>query len=1047
MQRILTTILILIGFSFVCFSQNMLWRDTEKGIMLSDYNGDDLKVLVPRRHVEFSNLKLDTLDQRLFFKDRVSIWAIGLDGTNKTQIIVDERVITGFDLDLLRNKIYYTDDRRMLMSCDLNGGNCDTLITEMPEFSKFLVDPFAQKVYWIQDNGIFTSDMDGSNVRSFVFLNDGARGLQIDFRTQKLYWLENSGAQRIMEADLRTRSTRTLCTPPDSIYPFYFYVAAATNKIYLSEVSPKVIYEYDLDDRQLRTVKETESISRQIVVDTKTNQIFWEEDSYINKFIGVGSISDSDKSALVTSESKINSFTIDTIQKRFLGIDSRGNVISTDLSGKKIKTHYSMQPDKINSMIYVNGKIYLHDGRKLGTLDTDGNNYQFLRFLEGLTNVTMVYVPKEDKIYFANKWDNKIMRINLDGSELETVFKIQGNEYTFTDLVYSEYTDRLYISNTPQAGIMSIKTDGSDLQSVYSNSRYTYTSSLAVDDINGFLYYLQGSEGHVYQTDLDTGVRSIFYRDIDEIDDLLFDPSTQQLYLLQNTAKQIAILTENNIEPIYSETGLAKMSSELMLLPNNQLIYSLYDSDFQMKKVDLNTMESQYQMYHNQSTVDRVHYEYATNDLWGINFHDNRVYKVNLDTDELTRYEQVAHYGRYEIIPENRTLFVVDETFQHLLKYNYVTSSSDTIFSANDFQRINALDFDRATNRIYFIGNAFYGFQSIDTSGNDLRVEMTTPGLPSRFIFNSADNSFSNFQHVATGSGYHRSFIDQDTSIRLGLNRVNNTYFDWHIINNLYEEVDADGDGFSTLEDCDDANPNINPTSVEIPDNGIDENCDGIIAITDLDGDGFGILVDCDDSNPLINPNAEDIVNNDIDENCDGVLNIIDNDGDGYNSDEDCDDFASWINPGEAEIPNNDVDENCDGIIEIIDVDGDGFNSDDDCNDDNPNIYPGAPEIPDNGIDEDCNGVDSTTTSIHQIGTTSVEIYPNPFDNYLIIKNTDNQSFRVIITDLNGKMVFDESRKEGMIKVDLHELISGTYYLQLTHLPSSTSETIPIIKQ
>ncbi|MEZ4982134.1 MAG: hypothetical protein R2769_11230 [Saprospiraceae bacterium] len=39
-----------------------------------------------------------------------------------------------------------------------------------------------------------------------------------------------------------------------------------------------------------------------------------------------------------------------------------------------------------------------------------------------------------------------------------------------------------------------------------------------------------------------------------------------------------------------------------------------------------------------------------------------------------------------------------------------------------------------------------------------------------------------------------------------------------------------------------------------------------------------------------INPGAIEIPNNAIDEDCDGEALIIDNDMDGYNSDEDCDD-------------------------------------------------------------------------------------------------------------------------------------------------------------
>lgn len=63
----------------------------------------------------------------------------------------------------------------------------------------------------------------------------------------------------------------------------------------------------------------------------------------------------------------------------------------------------------------------------------------------------------------------------------------------------------------------------------------------------------------------------------------------------------------------------------------------------------------------------------------------------------------------------------------------------------------------------------------------------------------------------------------------------------------------------------------------------------------------------------LINPARVEIPNNDIDEDCDGELLFIDEDMDGFNSDEDCNDNDSSIYPMATEIPNNGIDEDCDG--------------------------------------------------------------------------------------------------------------------------------------
>lgn len=113
--------------------------------------------------------------------------------------------------------------------------------------------------------------------------------------------------------------------------------------------------------------------------------------------------------------------------------------------------------------------------------------------------------------------------------------------------------------------------------------------------------------------------------------------------------------------------------------------------------------------------------------------------------------------------------------------------------------------------------------------------------------------------------------------------------------------VDADGDGYTVEDDCDDANDAINPAAAEVCD-GADNNCDSQIdeatatdASTwykDADSDGFGDAseaetacatpsgfvadsTDCDDKDAGVNPGATELCNG-KDENCNDDIDDID---------------------------------------------------------------------------------------------------------------------------------------------------------------------------
>jgi hypothetical protein len=204
--------------------------------------------------------------------------------------------------------------------------------------------------------------------------------------------------------------------------------------------------------------------------------------------------------------------------------------------------------------------------------------------------------------------------------------------------------------------------------------------------------------------------------------------------------------------------------------------------------------------------------------------------------------------------------------------------------------------------------------------------------------------------------------------------------------------TDADGDGYGTEIDCNDADARVHPGAVEPPADwdcctspAMDFDCDGIPLacacnpFPDFDGDGSPQWEDCNDNDPSVYPGAPEEAQfpeccdgGTVDQNCDGAPPIcacnpfFDADGDGYDASTDCDDANASVNPGIDEGPCPDgVDQDCDGLDGdpavrcAEDADGDGYPVTIDCNDLDASVNPGVVEwtCPD-GVDQNCDGVD-----------------------------------------------------------------------------------------
>jgi hypothetical protein len=271
--------------------------------------------------------------------------------------------------------------------------------------------------------------------------------------------------------------------------------------------------------------------------------------------------------------------------------------------------------------------------------------------------------------------------------------------------------------------------------------------------------------------------------------------------------------------------------------------------------------------------------------------------------------------------------------------------------------------------------------------------------------------------------------------------------------------VDADGDGFTSDEDCDDTNAAIHPDAAEIC-NGVDDNCDGDTDdadaaldtstatdwYADTDSDSFGdpdaglLLCEMPTGYVADNTDCDDTVNTTYpgaDEYCDGV----DSDCDGILDEDDALDALTWYVDAD-----NDTFGHSSSTYSACEQPSGYVADDTDCDDSDPSVYPGARERK-NGVDDDCDGLvdDEWWIGTGSDGALSVSAPTNLSDSGAMVATavTAINGTEVRVDSTSGLAVGDEVLLINMHGSDAAHAAVGVY--ELIEISAVSADTVTLL--
>ena len=199
--------------------------------------------------------------------------------------------------------------------------------------------------------------------------------------------------------------------------------------------------------------------------------------------------------------------------------DKDGRIMRADLDGQNIETlvHQGVTTTpKQLTLDVAGGKVYWCDRGDVGDKNVDpkimranldGSEVETLVSTDLMSPVGIALDLAKGKVYFSDRYANDIKRANLDGTDVEVVVK--DTEYP-VDLAIDFKTRSLYWTARETGGVYRADVDGNDIDGTGLTPIITGIQApigVTIDRENDKLYYTEvivsAQSGHIWQSDMD----------------------------------------------------------------------------------------------------------------------------------------------------------------------------------------------------------------------------------------------------------------------------------------------------------------------------------------------------------------------------------------------------------------------------------------------------------------------------------------------------------------------------------------------------------------